>query len=389
MNTCRCCGENLPDSAVMDELCAECVRAMEALDSSEQLEREDRALPPHFRYPVTRILIAINVCVFSTLGVLSKTTSWGNKLADVLTNFGPYTLSGQWWRPLTSDFVHFTASHLIGNIICLWILGKRAEQLFGKWTYLLLYLICGLAGNILSLAVHPALDSHGASGAIFGLAGALIGAYGTKVFKLSKSTIWKLIFLIAWTAINVFTGFSDMHVDNMAHCGGLVAGLILGGLLGTLLAGTNNHRRYRLFSASTMLLLASCPLVAHYRSDVASLKSAVENLDAGKPDEALQVINAVLQHEPENALAERLAAKAYLQKDDYDHAEAMARHILAMNQDDDEALYVLGRVAIHSGNCSAAYQLIGETAFRRGLDGAQPTQLLELVNTLGIGDKLR
>ena len=147
--------------------------------------------------------------------------------------------------------------------------------------------------------------------------------------------------------------------------------------------------KYLLFSISTILLTISCAMVAHYRHDVSSLKLADEYLDAKKPDEALQALKAVLQQKPDDNLAQRLAAEAYLQKDDYVHAESLARHILKTDEDDEEALYVLGKVAIHSGNCSAAYQLVGEAAFKHALDGSKPTKLLALVYTSCNGDKLR
>src|SRR5208337_426456 len=89
-------------------------------------------------------------------------------------DFGPYTLSGQWWRLVTSMFVHFGILHIATNMWCLWNLGFAAERLMGRYGYLLAYFASGIAGSIASIYWHPNAAGAGASGAIFGMAGSLV-----------------------------------------------------------------------------------------------------------------------------------------------------------------------------------------------------------------------
>src|SRR6266566_4669282 len=89
-------------------------------------------------------------------------------------DFGPLTLNGQWWRLVSSMFVHFGLIHLGLNMWCLWNLGRAAERLLGRFSYLLAYLVSGIFGSIASVFWHPLAAGAGASGAIFGLAGALV-----------------------------------------------------------------------------------------------------------------------------------------------------------------------------------------------------------------------
>ncbi len=124
----------------------------------------------------TWILIAICAAVFAV--EIHKGAGFDNMSPDLAirlgANYGPLTLSGQWWRLLTSMFLHFGFLHIAMNMLCLWSLGTLAERLMGRAAFLLLYFATGIAGGLLSLAVHPQLVSAGASGSVFGVAGGLI-----------------------------------------------------------------------------------------------------------------------------------------------------------------------------------------------------------------------
>ncbi len=98
------------------------------------------------------------------------------KLVEWGVEWGPATLGGQWWRMFTSMFLHAGLIHLLGNMWWFWVVGKMTEQIFSTWTFLSLYFLTGLAGELLSLSVHPEIHSFGASGAIFGITGVAIAA---------------------------------------------------------------------------------------------------------------------------------------------------------------------------------------------------------------------
>jgi rhomboid protease GluP len=147
-------------------------------------------------------------------------------------NYGPLVRHGEWWRLVTSTFMHAGTYHLLLNIGCLLSLGPVVERMLGKWMFCLSYLVTGIAAGLVSLAVHPNTPSVGASGAIFGLAGILIAyrvlwrvSFG--VFRISASFLALAIFIAA----NLFLGAVLPFVDNAAHLGGLLSGLLLGFLI--------------------------------------------------------------------------------------------------------------------------------------------------------------
>ena len=92
-------------------------------------------------------------------------------------NFGPKTMDGQWWRLFTSMFLHFGIIHIGFNMWVLWNVGRLVERLVGNFGFALLYVVSGLLGSVASLAWNPTTISAGASGAVFGVVGALIGFY--------------------------------------------------------------------------------------------------------------------------------------------------------------------------------------------------------------------
>jgi rhomboid protease GluP len=150
-------------------------------------------------------------------------------------NVGALTFSGEWWRLLTNVFVHGGIIHIAFNMWCLWNLGQLCESLYGRWTYAAIYLICGLGASLASAAWHPYVPSVGASGAIFGLAGALIAAFKLGEFSVPRSALsGTLRSLGAFVVYNLIFGFILPGVDNTAHIGGLITGLIVGALIALL-----------------------------------------------------------------------------------------------------------------------------------------------------------
>jgi rhomboid protease GluP len=186
--------------------------------------------------PVTVLLIALNVLVFVLMARLSL-SPWNLTHADPLAwgaNFGPATQDGQWWRLLSAVFVHFGFVHIALNMWALWDVGRLLERLLGRWRYALLYLGAGAVGNLLSLAVQGNEKvTGGASGAIFGLYGALIVFLWRERRQVDPDEFrWLFTVAIAFSAVMLGLGFFIPAIDNAAHGGGLLAG----GLLGSLLA---------------------------------------------------------------------------------------------------------------------------------------------------------
>jgi rhomboid protease GluP len=189
---------------------------------------------------LTKFLFGANVVVFIAMIAASRSIEAfpGDILGHFGANYGPFTLSGDWWRLLTYMFVHAGFWHIAFNMWCLWSFGSLCESLYGSWTYGAVYLMCGIGGGLASVAWHPLIPSVGASGAIFGLAGALIASLYLGEFSIPSYVIQanmrSLLFFVGFNVLFGISPIGDMfgiHVDNACHIGGLVSGLILGALI--------------------------------------------------------------------------------------------------------------------------------------------------------------
>jgi rhomboid protease GluP len=174
------------------------------------------------RTPVTTLLLVAIALVF--LGDMLT----GRLLTQLGADEPTLVLQdGQWWRPLTSVFLHAGWMHLLLNGWALYQLGSLFELLIGSRLMLVVFLASGLAGSAASL-VWTHGPSVGASGAIFGLMGALIAFLLRRREMLTPYAKSLLGQLVLWAGINVVFGFSTPGIDNAAHLGGCAMGLVLG-----------------------------------------------------------------------------------------------------------------------------------------------------------------
>jgi len=225
------------------------------------MSNQDIYIPPQTpQFPVTKTLIGLNVAVFAAM-VLSGVSFLDPQVQQLViwgADFGPYTLNDQWWRVLSSMFVHAGIIHIGLNMWCLWNLGPMAEKIFGRASFLVLYLLTGLGSSLTSLWFHPQIVSVGASGAIFGVAGALISAL--KLGRLPFPAIAvrsSMRSLIAFAGYNLLFGGIVPFIDNSAHIGGLVTGLAVGALLSPTLmddAEALGNSRRTVFTLFAVLL---------------------------------------------------------------------------------------------------------------------------------------
>jgi rhomboid protease GluP len=180
---------------------------------------------------VTNIIIAINVAIYLVLAFMSRSLDIDQNL---LYQFGAeYNVlqSGEYWRIFTAMFLHFNILHIGLNMLSLFFIGTAVEVFYGKWRYLVIYLVSGIAGGIVTLYMTPDAFAAGASGAIFGVFGALgifyvlnrraLGAFGAGAI-----TNW-----LFWLGLNLVWGFSTPGIGIWDHIGGLVAGMIIAALL--------------------------------------------------------------------------------------------------------------------------------------------------------------
>jgi len=140
--------------------------------------------------------------------------------------YGPQVLNGQWWQLVTSLFLHSTLLQLGFNTAALYAFGAPLENALGTRRFVALYLGAGMAGNLLSLVFHPRIQSVGASGCIFGIAGAWIGIQVRRPLFSGRV----IMALMAYVAFALLSGFAaDAALNNLAHLGGFVVG-VAGGL---------------------------------------------------------------------------------------------------------------------------------------------------------------
>ncbi len=193
--------------------------------------------------PATYLLLGINIGVY-LLMVLSGVSPFSPSPGSLMrwgADYGGYVLVlNEWWRLATATFVHIGLMHLAANMWCLWNLGLLGEPLLGVWGLLGVYLLTGCAGNLLSITLHPGLGDGpgiigaGASGAIFGLAGVLIVLLGSSYLPLPpadrralrKDVIWFAVLNFV-LAFGVNSSRFSMRIDNSAHFGGFIAGLLV------------------------------------------------------------------------------------------------------------------------------------------------------------------
>jgi len=190
------------------------------------------------RLPVTRPYVAYTILGITIAIFVLQSLSQRIFGVDVLAALGacekPAILQGQLWRFITPVFLHANVPHIAFNMYALWVFGLDLERLFGHWRFLVLYLLAGFTGNVLSFLFLPnsPAGSVGASTAIFGLVAAE-GVFLIQNRKLLGRNYGRAISNVVFIVIgNLVLGLSIPGIDNWGHAGGL-----LGGLLFTWLGG--------------------------------------------------------------------------------------------------------------------------------------------------------
>ena len=180
---------------------------------------------------VTITFVAINVIVYLLLELVGDTEN-SNFMIQMGAVWPPYVKDGEYWRLLTATFMHFGFEHILNNMLVLACAGPILEQGLGHIKYLFLYLIAGVGGSTLSylqmLQNGENSVSAGASGAIFGIIGALLWIVIVHKGRYETLTGRGLLFMIV---ISLYYGMTSGDVDNWAHIGGLLMGFVLAVIL--------------------------------------------------------------------------------------------------------------------------------------------------------------
>lgn len=342
-------------------LCPECKSA------HADLQVKLKGLTPVFI--VTPCLVGLNVLVFCLM-VATGASVMDPGMSDLIrwgASYGPLSLGPEPWRIVTAMFVHIGIIHLAFNMWCLWSLGALAERLMGNWNFLILYLLSGVGGSLVSLWLHPRLVSAGASGAIFGLAGGLIALLGMKKAQISSAAMQQALkSVVIFVIYNLAYGMKG-GIDNAAHLGGLLSGAALGAFLprrssladsaAGLSAPPLADSEAAMFSPFQFAGVGLCVVLflgfksvrnAHQAAgnsgetmqvellrlkdaDRASLQDAAKQVEGGNPDDAaIDKLKTVSAHAPSSSLAHVILAEAYSQRKQYDQAIGEFRKAIAI-----------------------------------------------------------
>jgi membrane associated rhomboid family serine protease/cytochrome c-type biogenesis protein CcmH/NrfG len=348
---CVSCGRELPSFSTgeLKNLCPDCQHSITTSSGGPALPApSQRVQVVRRRPPVTTALIALNVLVYVAMVLrgVSPLTPTGAQLLPWGANWGPLSLGHQPWRILASNYVHVGVLHIALNMWCLWNMGWLAELIFDAWTYALLYTVCGIAGGLASLAWHPLSVGAGASGAIFGIAGALIAALYLGHLPIPKEALrGTLKSLVMFAIYNLAFGAVAGIIDNSAHIGGLVAGLALGAVLSKHLRTPPEDRaawRRGVFAVAAVALVAGLLLVQRLNGYVVPLEQGNEAYQQGKLDDAARSLMQAAARKPNDRQTLYLLSSTYMRQQQFSRAIPILQHEVQLDPSNEDVQLDLG-----------------------------------------------
>ncbi|WP_147802900.1 rhomboid family intramembrane serine protease [Alkalicoccus halolimnae] len=332
----------------------------------EKKNEEERSIFMYGKPTLTFTLISAVFIVFLMMELQGSSMST-RTLINMGAKFDPLILDGEWWRFFSAMFLHIGFFHLFMNSLALFFLGNAVERIFGSYRFIFIYFTAGFFGSVASFVFNDNI-SAGASGAIFGLFGALL-YFGLRNRRLFFRTFGMNVVVIL--VINLAFGFLVPMVDNGAHIGGLVGGFAASAMVS--LPGRSS------FKIQTGALLAAAAVgvvlvFAGYTQDPESPqlqavyyelgREAVEDEDMA---DAISYFENVLEMNveegpiPEETLRSNtyfLLAYAHLSMDGYEEAEGYLREALVIRPDFHEAYYNLALIAYERENFNEAQELV-------------------------------
>lgn len=330
MPQCLKCGAELPvnEEGMAPVLCDRCAGV------ATRRARVGMSTGTLREYPATTALMAVNILVFAGMVLTSGSLIdfSGQTLVRWGGNYGPWTLTGDYWRLVTAGFVHGGLIHIAFNMWCLWSLGQLAEKLFGSSVTAAVYVLTGVGGSMLSIWWNPGRLEIGASGAIFGLAGAILS--GIKFGHVSVSS-WQrrsifsslMFFIIFNFAIGLGPG-----IDNMCHLGGFLSGLVFGVPLATASASGKKSFEWATIALAALVLAGvGAQMVKTRKPPAPSLSSAVVAMQQNDYETAIDILEQLTESNPSDIKAHSLLGLAYEMNHQRDKAIAAYQRALELD----------------------------------------------------------
>ncbi|OLS34095.1 rhomboid family intramembrane serine protease [Alkalihalophilus pseudofirmus] len=330
----------------------------EVRQHTKKKEEEERSF---FLYgkPIATYVLLIMIAVMFYIIEQNGGSTHVLTLIEFGAKYNPAILDGEWWRFFSSMFLHIGFIHLFMNSLALFYLGGAVERMYGTSRFVLIYFIAGLIGSISSFAFNEQVAA-GASGAIFGLFGALL-YFGTAQPKLFFRTMGMNVLVIL--GINLVFGFVMPMIDNGAHIGGLVGGFLAAALV--QLPKEKGRPRQIFYLLGTIILALSLFWLGHIKEDqqmssLLSLQLAQEYMQEGRFDEAYPLIEAVLEEENDNAEAYFLMAYLEYEFGQYEKARESLLKTVELRPSFHEAHYNLALTHSRLGNTEEAIASLEE-----------------------------
>jgi rhomboid protease GluP len=361
MANCIRCGRQMPAFS-FKKICPWCVQH----EAAQRGELDENTKQPVITAPwvqressvtLTQIIFGANVMVFIAMVIASGPSLdfTGQVELHFGANFGPYTLSGQWWRLVTYMFLHSGVMHIAFNMWCLWDLGRLCESLYGRWTFAAIYLITGVAGGLASVAWNPQVLSVGASGAIFGLAGALAASFYLGEFSIPKvaiqGTLRSLLFFIGF---NVIFGAMIPGIDNACHGGGLVSGVILGALIARMAPQHDSPRRVGVLVVVALAVVLAAFGVQRWRGSDLHFRSAI--VAQKSVDRMIAELQKKIKQNPQDASAHYALAHEYFTGRQIPEGIGELKHVLELQPQNANARMELGAAYLSEGQAKEAQE---------------------------------
>jgi len=354
MANCAQCGRNLPAFSFR-KICEWCVRH----EAAQRGEEPEDAIQPVMPVPwaagmdssaiVTQTLFAVNIMVFVAMalqGIAMNPNS--QQLIQWGANFGPLTLGGQEWRLLSSTFLHIGLLHILFNMWCLWDLGAMLESLYGHWTFAFVYLISGIGASLASVWWRPGGVSAGASGAIFGIVGALIASHYLGEFSAPHFAVRsRLRSVLIFAGYALIFGAMSGRTDNAAHMGGLVTGLLFGALIARVAPEREPVRRAVVILGVAFFVLGCGAWLHQSRSYLIHAARGERLLEDHKIEPAIQELQTAIRQRPDYVPAHFDLAHVYFDQRQYALAESELKRVLELRPGLGAARYELGMVYLN------------------------------------------
>jgi tetratricopeptide (TPR) repeat protein/membrane associated rhomboid family serine protease len=309
-----------------------------------------------------RIFVTMTIIVINFSVLVGMELAGGSTNPQVLLRFGakfnPLIWHGEWWRLFTMMFLHIGFIHFFFNSYALFVLGWAVEPCIGRVRYVALYLLSGISGSLLSTIFSATTISAGASGAIFGVAGAALA--GELVRGASFATILRRPYsrgLILFIVVTLAFGFLVRFIDNSAHIGGAIAGFCLGYVffahrakLPLLVARSRIFLwAFILGFSAAVVLFFHPPKTWQWRYAHALYSMYTDNYEAARSE-----LLSVVKHRPDFAPAHSLLAEIYSRFHDYERAVQELRIANRLDPRNDETELSLGEAYFTLGNYSQA-----------------------------------